>query len=318
MILHYITRLERCDVLMAIKIKRATKKHSIYAVFDEWLDNCEERGLRAESITTYRDKGMEFLEYTGDVYVEDLTQEYVEDFSYYLKNKFNFNAASTNTFYRVVNVFLKFVNERYNVNKFHLNYLKEEKHIKQIYTDEDIKRLTKQPDINTTCYSELRTWLAVIIALNTGARAGSVCGLRKDDIDLKNRTILFRHAKNHKQFIMPVPRHVIEAVRFYLDAVDIEDYMFLTSDGKQLNSKQLGSSFRKYCKNRNVKTSSSFHVLRNWYASKLLLSTKNAHLVSKALGHAHMQTTEKYISSLGLDAYSDTLRDVDLLKGLKG
>ena len=318
MILHHVTRLERCDVLMAIKIKRATKKHSIYAVFDEWLDNCEERGLRAESITTYRDKGMEFLEYTGDVYVEDLTQEYVEDFSYYLKNKFNFNAASTNTFYRVVNVFLKFVNERYNVNKFHLNYLKEEKHIKQIYTDEDIKRLTKQPDINTTCYSELRTWLAVIIALNTGARAGSVCGLRKDDIDLKNRTILFRHAKNHREFVMPVPRHVIEAVRFYLDAVDIEDYMFLTSDGKQLNSKQLGSSFRKYCKNKNIRTTSSYHSLRRWYSIKLLQETNNVYLVKSVLQHSNISTTQIYLQSVGIDTYSNVLDKIDVTKGLKG
>ena len=305
---------------MVVKIKCQTKKTSIYKAVDDWIENCIERGLKPASIETYRDKIDEFLNYTGDIYVEDLTSEYIEDYQYYLKNEYHFNASSTNTFYRVANVFFKFLHTRYNVPLFKIEYIKEQKKIKPVFTDEEIKRLIARPSLDDICYSQFRCWIASVIACNTGCRISSVVNIRKQDIDTKARTITFIHSKNGKPFKIPVSRRVIDDLEFFMDSIDTDsDYLFINSDtGEPLTGKQLGSSFRKYCKNRNVKTSSSFHVLRNWYASKLLLSTKNAHLVSKALGHAHMQTTEKYISSLGLDAYSDTLRDVDLLKGLKG
>ena len=300
-----------------IKVKRSKRKHPIYSCFEDWLESCKDRGLRLATIETYSDKVQMFMEYVGNIDVEDLTDDFVYDFSYFLKECRNFNAISTNTYYRCINVFLTYLHEEYDIPLFHLEYLKETRRIKQIYTDEDIKKLTRQPNLDTVSYSELRTWLATLIALNTGSRASSICSIRKEDIDLKNRTILFRHAKNGKEYRMYVPRHVVDAIKLYLDVVDIEDYMFLNRDGGQLNSRQLGSSFRKYCKNRNVKTSSSIHVCRHWFASKLLLETKNAHLVSKALCHANLQTTEKYLSSLGLDTYSKTLESIDLTKSIR-
>ena len=52
---------------MAIKIKRGTKKTSIYKAVDDWIDSCEERGLKPASIETYRDKVDEFLNYVRDL-----------------------------------------------------------------------------------------------------------------------------------------------------------------------------------------------------------------------------------------------------------
>ena len=304
---------------MAIKIKRQTKKHSIYKAVDNWIDSCQEKGLKPASIETYRDKIDEFLDYTGDVYVEDLDDNLVQDFKYYLKNEHHFKPGSTNTYFRCVNVFMKYLHNTYNLELYHIDYIKENKTIKPVFTDAEIKRLCVQPDINTTCYSELRTWIAVMIAVNTGARISSVANIRKQDIDMRERTITFTHSKNGRQFKLPVPKSVINAIEFYYESVDIEDYLFLNSDnGQPLTGKQLGSSFRKYCANRNIKTTTSFHSLRRWYSIKLLQQTKNIHLVKTVLNHSSITTTEKYIASLGITQYNNTLKDLDLLKGLKG
>lgn len=304
---------------MAIKIKRQTKKHSIYKAVDDWIDSCQEKGLKPASIETYRDKIDEFLDYTGDIYVEDLDDNLVQDFKYYLKNEHHFKPGSTNTYFRCVNVFMKYLHNTYNLELFHIDYIKENKTIKPVFTDAEIKRLCVQPDINTTCYSELRTWVAVMIAVNTGARISSVANIRKQDIDMRERTITFTHSKNGRQFKLPVSKSVINAIDFYYESVDIEDYLFLNSDnGKPLTGKQLGSSFRKYCANRNIKTTTSFHSLRRWYSIKLLQQTKNIHLVKTVLQHSNIATTEKYIASLGITQYNNTLKDLDLLKGLKG
>lgn len=303
---------------MAIKIKRATKKHSIFKAVDNWIDSCQEKGLKPASIETYREKINEFLDYTGDIHVEDLDDNLVQDFKYYLKNEHNFNAGSTNTYFRVVNVFMKYLYQTYNIELFKIEYLKEQKTIKAVFTDEEVKRLCVQPDINTTCYSELRTWIAVMIAVNTGARISSVANIRKQDIDMRERTITFTHSKNGREFKLPVPKSVISAIDFYYESVDIEDYLFLNSDtGEPLTGKQLGSSFRKYCKNRNIRTTTSFHSLRRWFSVKLLQETKNIHLVKTVLNHSNIATTEKYIASLGINKYSATLKDLDLTKSLK-
>ena len=304
---------------MPIKIKRATKKTSIYKAVDNWIDSCQEKGLKPASIETYRDKIDEFLDYTGDIYVEDLDDNLVQDFKYYLKNEHHFKPGSTNTYFRCVNVFMKYLHNTYNLELFHIDYIKENKTIKPVFTDAEIKRLCVQPDINTTCYSELRTWIAVMIAVNTGARISSVANIRKQDIDMRERTITFTHSKNGRQFKLPVSKSVINAIDFYYESVDIEDYLFLNSDnGQPLTGKQLGSSFRKYCANRNIKTTTSFHSLRRWYSIKLLQQTKNIHLVKTVLQHSNIATTEKYIASLGITQYNNTLKDLDLLKGLKG
>ena len=305
---------------MAVKIKRQTKKHCVYKAFDEFIESCEDRNLKPASIETYRDKGSEFLDYTGDIYVEDLTQEYIEDFKYYLKSKHNFNACSTNTYYRVVNVFCKFLYTKYNTPLFKIEYVKEQKTIKAVFTDDEIKRLITRPNLDDVCYSQFRCWIACVIACNTGARISSVVNVRKQDIDIKGRTITFMHSKNGKPFKIPVSRKVIDDLEFYMDAIDTDsEYLFLNSDtGEPLTGKQLGSSFRKYCKNRNIRTTTSFHSIRRWYSIKLLQETKNVHLVKSVLQHSNIATTEKYIASLGIDSYSATLKDLDLLKGLKG
>ena len=304
---------------MAVKIKRKSNKTSVYKAFDLWIENCVERGLKPMSIETYKEKGMEFLEYLGDVYVEDLTQEYVEDYQYYLKNEYNFNASSTNTFYRVANVFMKYLHNRYNIELLSIPYIREQKTIKPVFTDEEVQRLIARPSLDDVCYSMLRCWIASVIAVNTGCRISSVVNIRKQDIDIKAKTITFIHSKNGKPFKIPVNRKVIDDLEFYMDAIDTDsDYLFLNSDtGEPLTGKQLGSSFRKYCKNKNIRTSSSFHSMRRWFAIKLLNETKNVYLVKTVLQHSNISTTQVYLQSVGIDTYSDVLDKIDLTKGLR-
>lgn len=305
---------------MAVKIKRATKKNSVYKAVDSWIDNCIERGLKPASIETYRDKIDDFLNYCGDIYVEDLTQEYIQDYQYYLKNEYHFNASSTNTFYRVANVFFKFLHTRYNVPLFKIEYIKEQKKIKAVFTDDEIKRLIARPSLDDICYSQFRCWIASVIACNTGCRISSVVNIRKQDIDTKARTITFLHSKNGKPFKIPVSRRVIDDLEFYMDSIDTDsDYLFINSDtGEPLTGKQLGSSFRKYCKNKNIRTTSSYHSLRRWYSIKLLQETNNVYLVKSVLQHSNISTTQIYLQSVGIDTYSNVLDKIDVTKGLKG
>ena len=302
---------------MAIKIRRGKRTHSLEEAFDEFLCSCKDRGLSDGSIASYREKVELFLKYT-DVNVEDLDNEVVYEFRDWLKTHRNFNDVSTNTTFRTINVFFKFIHEEYQVPLFHLDYVKETKKIKQIFSSDDIKKLIKQPNLDHCTYSELRDWCIVNIVLNTGVRASSIVNVKIEVIVFKAKTIHFRHMKNRQAQLFPLKKDTLKIIRLYLDCVEdeLDDYMFINSEHKQLTSKQLSVSFQRYCKNRNVKIT-SFHCLRHLFATQLLKQTNNIHLVSKTLGHSSVAVTERYVSTLGLNAYSSTLENIDILRGLE-
>ena len=302
---------------MAIKIRRGKRTHSLEEAYEEWLCSCKDRGLSDGSIASYREKVELFLKYT-DVDVEDLDNEVVYEFRDWLKTHRNFNDVSTNTTFRTINVFFKFIHDEYQVPLFHLDYVKETKKIKQIFSSDDIKKLLKQPNLDHCTYSELRDWCIINIVLNTGVRASSIVNVKIEDINFREHTIVFRHMKNRQQQVFPLKKDVLKIIRLYLDCVEdeLDEYMFINSEHKQLTSKQLSVSFQRYCKNRNVKIT-SFHCLRHFFATQLLKQTNNIHLVSKTLNHSSVAITERYVSTLGLNAYSSTLENIDILRGLE-
>lgn len=303
---------------MAVKIRRGVRKHSLDTAFDDFIASCKEKGLAQASIQTYSEQAILFNQYAGNINVEDLTDDFVYDFRFWLKEHRHFNEVSTNTVYRTINIYFSFMHEEYGIELFHLDYVKVVKKIKRIFSDEDIKKLTRKPNIENCTYSEIRDYICVLISLNTGARASSIVNMKREDVNFKDKTITFRHSKNGKQFVMPVPKYVIDNIKWYLDVVELpNEYMFLNSLDQQLTSKQLSVSFQRYCKNRNVKIT-SYHAMRHFYATKLMKETGNVFLVSKALQHSSVSTTERYLSTLGINSYHKQLEGLDLLHGLKG
>ena len=197
---------------MAIKIRRGKRTHSLEEAFDEFLCSCKDRGLSDGSIASYREKVELFLKYT-DVDVEDLDNEIVYEFRDWLKTHRNFNDVSTNTTYRIINVFFKFIHDEYQVPLFHLDYVKETKKIKQIFSPDDIRKLLRQPNLDSCTYSELRDWCIVNIVLNTGVRASSIVNVKIEDVDFKAKTIHFRHMKNRQEQVFPLKKDTLKIIR---------------------------------------------------------------------------------------------------------
>ena len=221
---------------MPVKIRRGSvRKRSIYECYDEWLARNQDKGLSDGTLQTYKEQANLFLLYTGDIPIEEITETTVYDFRYWLKQNRNYNDVSTNTVFRTINIFLTFLNTEYGLEKFHLDYVKTLKKVKQIFSDDDIKRLLKQPDLDHCTYSELRDWVIINIVLNTGVRAGSIVNVKIEDINFREHTIVFRHMKNRQQQVFPLKKDVLKIIRLYLDCVqdELEDYLFINSQHKQ-------------------------------------------------------------------------------------
>jgi len=88
--------------------------------------------------------------------------------------------------------------------RFKLELIKAEKEIKETYTDDELARLLKKPDMKKTDFKEFRTWVMINYVLATGNRLETVSKLNIGDIDFANHQIALLHAKNKTQYFIPL------------------------------------------------------------------------------------------------------------------
>ena len=300
------------------KIKRnKINHHTLDEALETFLINVKEKGLSETTYATYKQNVLIFIEAFPDLSVEQINDDTLKEFKHWLSEHRNFNSVSTNTTYRTINIFFTFLYEEYHIQHYKLDYIKEVRKIKKGFTDDEIRLLTRKPDLLTCHYSEYRDYIITLLALNTGVRVGSLANVKVNDVDFKAKTIYFSHMKNSKPQIFPLNRQLLKELKEYINVCDLHEYLFENSLHKKATSKQLSVSFRRYCLNRGCRTT-SIHQLRAKFASKLIQETGDVFLVMRALNHSTPTVTMRYLQSIGINDYSDKLQDFNLLDKLKG
>lgn len=70
--------------------------------------------------------------------------------------------------------------------------------IKETYSDEELKKLLKKPDMRKCSFSDYRSWVIINLLVNNGIRSSTVRNIKNKDADLENLVIYLRHTKNRK------------------------------------------------------------------------------------------------------------------------
>jgi integrase len=146
-----------------------------------------------------------------------------------------------------------------------------------------------------------------VFALMTGARRGTICDLRHNDIKHDTNRILFR-LKGGKTMLFPTNDEIRALVGsqekscmlserpFLFTFVNMKDQLRhrITSGGG------LWEDWRKALDAAEIEDF-RFHDLRHTFATRLLRATRNIKLVSKLLGHSEITTTSRYAHVLDED-----------------
>ena len=300
------------------KIKRnKINHHTLEEALDSFLINVKEKGLSETTYATYKQNVLIFMEAFPDLMVEQINDDTLKNFKHWLSQHRNFNSVSINTTYRTINIFFTFLHEEYHIKHYKLEYVKEVRKIKKGFSDDEIRLITKKPDLLTCHYSEYRDYIITILMLNTGVRVGSIANVKVSDVDFKAKTIYYAHMKNSKPQIFPLNRQLLKELKEYINICDLHEYLFENSLHKKATSKQLSVSFRRYCLSRGCETT-SIHQLRAKFASKLIQDTGDVFLVMRALNHSNPNVTMRYLQSIGINDYTDKLEDFNILDKLKG
>jgi integrase/recombinase XerD len=154
----------------------------------------------------------------------------------------------------------------------------------------------------------LRDRALLEVLYGTGARISEAVGLDVDDLDAVDGTVLLR-GKGSKERLVPVGSYAREAVEVYLvrgrpelaSAVSASSTgrgaggaLFLNARGGRLSRQSAWAVLVKAAERAGVTRDVSPHTLRHSFATHLLDGGADVRVVQELLGHASVTTTQVY------------------------
>lgn len=159
----------------------------------------------------------------------------------------------------------------------------------------------------------LRNRALLELLYSTGARISEAVGLDVDDVDTEARSVLLR-GKGGKQRLVPVGRPAIAALDAYLvrgrpelaqrgrgtgtspgrSAPAHGSKIFLNSRGGQLSRQSAWQVLQDAAERAGITAAVSPHTLRHSFATHLLDGGADVRVVQELLGHASVTTTQIY------------------------
>lgn len=209
---------------------------------------------------------------------------------------------SIKSYTRTLKSFFSWCNEA-GITKLNIPLYKAEETIKETYTDEELKRLIKKPDMKKCGFPEYRNWVIVNLLLNNGCRAATIRNIQIQDVDTENKVIYLRHTKNKRAQVIPLCDALCGILREYMGirGGNEGEYLFSNESGSQLTENALRCSIARYNRRRGVEKT-SIHLFRHTFAKKYLVDCGgNAFTLQLLLGHSTLDMTKHYCAIFDAD-----------------
>jgi integrase/recombinase XerD len=270
------------NIMGMINLKDGLK--TIDEVFEEFQHFNKIRDLSEWTIISYNDSYKIFKEYySTDNLCNSIDLQVVNDFIYYMKENRNVNNVSVNTHLTNMKSFVNYCIRLGHIGKpFKITMLKEDRKIKETYTDSELIVLLKKPNIKKCNFSEYRNWVFINYLLATGNRVSTVINIKIGDIDFDSDTIILKKTKNRNQQIIPISSSLKIVLLEYLKyrKGTAEDYLFCNARGKKMTVDCIKPSIRKYNRARGV-TKTSIHLFRHTFAKNWILNGRRYFQITK-------------------------------------
>jgi integrase/recombinase XerD len=258
--------------------------------------------LSEESIGFYQDSIRYFTDFFCDKkYCFDITLDVVERYIEYQKSK-SISSVTVNTYLRGLRAILYFFMEREYMPKFKVKLIRQEKKVKNVYTDVELKLLLAKPDIKKCDFTEYRNWVISNYLLATGNRLGTLCELKISDIDFQNHEILLKKVKNRRQYIIPLSLRLEKILLEYLiyRKGEPDNYLFCNRYGEKLQKGALTTAIKRYNHSRGVEKT-SIHLYRHTFAKNWILNGGDIFRLKSILGHSSIDIVKEYAEMFGSD-----------------
>lgn len=274
-----------------------------------YLDNCRQRNLREGTVKHYKQSYTQFYKYfDAEMPIDELNKDVFNQYVIYLRETLH-NDTSINAYLRDLITTLHFLMNEGYLEPYKMQSIKVDKTAVETYTDAELAKLLKKPDLKKCGFAEYQSWVMTNFLFATGVRQRSLNNIKIEDIDFDNNLITLKVTKNRKILILPMEKHLRNILTEYLkyrQASSKEDYLFTNIFGDQLTKSTGYARLYEYNKARGVETT-GIHRYRHTFAKQWILNGGDVVSLSKLLGHSRLDITQNYVNLL----VSDVARKVD-------
>jgi len=269
--------------------------------FAAYLKN--ERRYSPNTLAAYQSDVSQFFGFLNDKYqVEsfDLVSPQMVKSWIYNGIEDKLNPRSINRKLTAINTYYKYLLRTGSIEKNPLSTISGIKTSKRLYEwveEKDMATLLDFKEFDPG-FSGQRDKLIVELLYGTGMRRAELIGLKKQDVDLKSKTIKVL-GKRNKERIIPVPTTLVHAIEDYLvlrkeEGFENQGFLLLTDSGEQLYPMFVQRCVKNLVGSVSNISKTSPHVLRHSYATHLLNKGADINAIKELLGHASLAATQVY------------------------
>ncbi len=286
-------------------LKLTLKKYKYIDILYNWLK--DKKNIKVQSYQKYERLIEQFLKKDlGNIYIEKIKNSNILNFFNYHKD-IGTSISTQKTLIYIIKSSLEYAYNKKMCKYIDLKELKIKSKNKTIYI------LSKEEQLKLELYLKEKINIrkvCLLLCLYTGLRIGEVCGLKWEDIDFNNKSLIVKRTiqriknkdSNKKTLliestpksdssyrIVPIPDFLIILLQKFKE----KNEYFILSKSKNLYDPRLFEYFyKRVMKNCNINYI-NFHTLRHTFATRSIESKMDIKTLSEILGHSSIEITLK-------------------------
>lgn len=311
------------EELAIIQSPNATKHVDFKSALESFVDDCEIRNLRPQTIKYYRNELSVFYktlkEIGNDSPMDEILNDTLKEVIVHMKKK-GLQTVTINTRLRAIRAFFNFLQrERYIKHNpmGEIKLLKDRKKVVETFTNKQLETLFKQPNLRS--FVGVRDYTFMMLLLETGIRVSELEGVCVHDIKWNDSRIHIRNTKTYRERLVPIQSKMKQQLQKYLQirGTTQSDALFLTLDDTLMSKRQFQNRVTYYGKQAGLKgVRCSCHTFRHTFAKYSVKNGAGIFELQQILGHTSMEMVRTYVN-LFSDDVMEKHRAFSPLKGLE-
>lgn len=258
-----------------------------------------EKGHSPHTIDAYRRDLLHFITFLKELNIDSFataTSNHLINFLANLQSN-KYAAASISRAFIAIKVLFRFLKREGIIKENIAMYLETPKTwqaIPSVLTIEETNKLLSQPDRQTS--NGARDAAILELLYSSGIRATELCLLKIVDVDDDAIRVF---GKGSKERLVPIGSQAIAAIDHYLlhfrcQFEGDEETLFLSQWNKPLDRITLWHIVKRHAAAAGINKNISPHTLRHSFATHLLDNGADLRIIQEMLGHASINSTERY------------------------
>lgn len=291
------------EELAVINSPKIVKEIDFKTALSLFVDDCELRNLRPQTIQYYRNELSVFYKILKEIGnhspMDEISKDILKAVIIQMKKK-GLQTVTINTRLRAIRAFFNFLQREKYIKQNPMNeikLLKDRKKVVETFTTKQLEILFKQPNLRS--FVGARDYTFMMLLLETGIRVSELEGICLQDILWNESRIHIRKTKTYRERLVPIQNKMKQQLQKYLQIRGIidTDALFLTLDNTTMSKRQFQNRVTYYGKQAGLKgVRCSCHTFRHTFAKYSVKNGAGIFELQQILGHTSMEMVKTYVN----------------------